>query len=302
MTTSTTIEKQQGGALHVSPGQTEWAPEQQAALRQLGLEDATAGDMSVFLHVCQRTGLDPFARQLYMIGRKAKQWDPKTRSESWTTKYTIQAGIDGLRLVADRTGKYVGQLGPQWCGEDGQWRDVWLSDKPPAAARVAVLRQDFREPLWAVAIFREYAQTTRDGLTRMWAEKPALMIAKVAEALALRKAFPQDLSGIYTSEEMSQADQAAAIGGPAAPGADQGSTPPPALPEGFDEAVAEAIRDEDLDGLLDLHAMAVQAGHQVHVARIVAAGKQVRARIAEREKAAQDDVVDGEVVEDPETT
>jgi hypothetical protein len=82
---------------------------------------------------------------------------------------------------------------------------VWLSKEPPAAAKVTVLRNG--APYSAVALFSEYAQTTKDGnLTQMWRDKGALMIAKCAEALALRKAFPQDLSGIYTAEEMAQAD------------------------------------------------------------------------------------------------
>src|SRR5690606_39764911 len=63
----------------------------------------------------------------------------------------------------------------------------------PAAAKVVVVRDGNRYP--AVALFSEYAATKRDGtLTGMWLSKPALMLAKCAEALALRKAFPLDLS------------------------------------------------------------------------------------------------------------
>lgn len=187
------------GALALTSDQHDWTPEQAAALTQLGLNDASPADLKVFLHQSQRTGLDPFARQIYMIGR----WDGR----SGKNKFTIQSSIDGLRIVAERHGQYGGQVGPEWCGDDGVWRDVWVSKKPPTAARVGVVRKDWTHPTYAVALFGEYAATKKDGsLERMWETKSALMIAKCAEALALRKAFPHDLSGIYTSDEMAQAD------------------------------------------------------------------------------------------------
>jgi phage recombination protein Bet len=178
-------------ALAVNSDQNFWDDQQLAALKQIGLANAPKPELAVFLHYCQRTGLDPFARQIYMIERGGR--------------YTIQSSIDGLRIVAQRSNEYAGQAGPFWCGADGVWTDVWLQQTPPTAAKVGVMRKGFTEVLWAVAKFESY-----NANSPIWKKMPDLMIAKCAEALALRKAFPNDLSGIYTAEEMEQATPSSA--------------------------------------------------------------------------------------------
>jgi phage recombination protein Bet len=207
---------------------TQWSDEQAALLDAAGLVQRKRGQapawapratVAAFLQQCARTGLDPIARQIYCIERAGK--------------WQIQISIDGARLIAQRSGEYRGQTPAQWTGDGVQWFDVWLFDAPPRAARVGVHREGFVEPLYAVARWDSYAvfndewkdgrRTGNKTLTSMWAKMPDVMLAKVAEMLALRKAFPQDLSGLYSSEEMDQAGPSTSLpaieAGPQAPAA-----------------------------------------------------------------------------------
>lgn len=176
----------------------QFTPDDIELIRDTVCRGATETEFKLFINQARATGLNPLARQVFAV----KRWDSNLKREAMS----IQVSIDGFRLIAERTGKYAGQTQPQWCGEDGIWKDVWLSDQPPAAARVGVLRNDFNEPCYGVARFNSYAQRKKEGdLTQMWAKMGDVMIAKCAESLALRKAFPQELSGLYTSDEMAQA-------------------------------------------------------------------------------------------------
>jgi len=161
----------------------------------------TAEELDVFIMACQKTQLDPFMRQIYAVKRKSKNQDG-----SWSDKMTIQTGIDGYRLIAERTGCYA--PGPE---------PTYTYDKEGMIVScTAYIKKQTRDRTWhtvsSSAYIEEYCQTYTDKQTGkkiptgMWANMPRTMLAKCAEAQALRKAFPAEMSGIYTKEEMQQAE------------------------------------------------------------------------------------------------
>jgi phage recombination protein Bet len=177
--------------------------DQDSLLRRTITKHLTDDEHALFVQTCERSGLDPFARHIYPINRE--QWNQNTKRKE--RRYSAEATIDGLRLTAERTQRYGGQLGPEWCGKDGIWKDIWTADEPPCGARVGIIRHDFDQPVWGKALYSEFVQTYSNGEpTKFWVKMAANQLAKCAEALGFRKAFPREFSGIYTCDEMQQAE------------------------------------------------------------------------------------------------
>jgi len=170
----------------------EFTPDQVALIKSQIAPKASDDELALFLYQCKRTGLDPMARQIYAIHRGGKM--------------TVQTSIDGFRVIAERSGDYAGQDEPVFADIEKDGKKVDMCCK----VTVYRFRGDTRYPAAVgVAYWSEYAQKDFNGnLSGMWAKMPRTMLAKVAEALALRKAYPQDLSGLYTGDEMAQADTA----------------------------------------------------------------------------------------------
>ncbi|MFH2050097.1 MAG: phage recombination protein Bet [bacterium] len=162
--------------------------EQIDLIKQTVAKGVTDLELKLFLYQAQRTGLDPLSKQIHAI----KRWSYKSNKE----EMAIQTGIDGYRLIADRTGQYAGSDDP-----------LFDDETAPKKATVTVwkLVKDIKCSFSASARWSEYYPGEKQGF--MWKTKPCIMLGKCAEALALRKAFPQELSGVYTHEEMAQAGE-----------------------------------------------------------------------------------------------
>ena len=245
-----------GPTTALQQGAKEFTLEQIELIKRTICDGATNDELSLFVTTCERLGLDPFAKQIFAVFRWAK--GGKTMQ--------MQVSADGFRLVADRSGKYLGQDGPYWCGPDGVFHKVWLGDGPPFAARVGVYKKGHTQPTYAVARFSSYAVRNKDGsLGHMWQKMPDVMIAKCAESLALRKVFPAELSGIYTDVEMEQENNPPIEG----PIIDIKSNPDPAH---VDRRILERMNNPKTIELFE----ALGAGAEVEEERKIAALKRYK--------------------------
>ena len=158
-------------------------------IRQTYAKDLTPDELSLLMADAHHRGLSIVKRQIY--------------AAKYSGKMTIMVGIDGYRSQAESHPEYAGQDGPYYCGPDMQWSEIWLggSDNPPVAAKVGIFRKGFAAPIYEIALWSEYNNTSNG----MWKKFPTVMLAKCAEARAIRKAFPAQLGGTYIAEEMDQA-------------------------------------------------------------------------------------------------
>ena len=129
-----------------------FTPEEIALIHRTYMEGAKADDVALFVATCERTGLDPFARQIMPSSRNTQ------KNGQWVTLWTWLVTIDGLRKIAVDSGDYEGQEGPWWCGEDGAWHEVWTKKGPCFAAKVLVHRKGFRTGLSGIAKYESYVQ------------------------------------------------------------------------------------------------------------------------------------------------
>lgn len=180
-----------------------FTPDQVALVKRTICRDASDDELKLFMHVAQRTGLDPFARQIYAVKRQ----DSRGRDTM-----VIQTSIDGFRLIAFRTNAYA--------GKDEAAFEYGTNKDHPNRCKVTIYKmvQGQKCSFTATAKWDEYYPGEKLGF--MWRKLPETMLEKCCEAKALRMAFPAELSGVYSAEEMEQAEQDAGRVGPQQPPAD----------------------------------------------------------------------------------
>jgi phage recombination protein Bet len=165
---------QQPATLHFDEAQVQ-------LLKNTICKGSTDEELKFFLMACQRTGLDPFAKQIYSVPRGGQR--------------VIQTSVDGYRIIAERTGRYAPGREPTYAyDKNGQ-----------LFSATSYVQKQTKDGSWhevaCSAIMAEY-----DGKNNFWKKMPHLMLAKCAECLCLRKAFPAEMSGTYAEEEMHQAE------------------------------------------------------------------------------------------------
>lgn len=225
-------------ALTKSSADVSYSPAQIELIKNTVAVGATDNELGLFLQVCKNRKLDPFSRQIHFVKRAGKG--------------TIQTGIDGFRTIAERTGHYAGNDDP-----------VFDNETNPKHATVTVWKMvnGVRCPFTATARWSQYCPGA--GQDFMWKKMPHVMLGKCAEALALRKAFPEALSGLYSDEEMEQS------GKPEMVKADVVSTeapvdvPPAVIPEVVKPAADDLKKPATAEQVREIAALCKELGGTV---------------------------------------
>lgn len=143
----------------------------------------TREELDAYYYDCASRSIHPLDQRIYFTRRDGR--------------YKPIVGIDFLRMRAESSGAYAGADDVVLTGRTDNGQPL------KATATVWKMLDHQRCAFSATARWEEYAP---QKLTRTWSTMPCVMLGKCAEALALRKAFPGQLAGLYIREEMDQAE------------------------------------------------------------------------------------------------
>jgi len=226
-------------ALTVTPSQSLITEEDMKILRNTKFKGFSDGEVAYCAKIATMLNLSPFLNQIHFVRRMGKDG---------TASISAQVGIDGFRLAAQRAGGYAGQDEPAFTYHVD---DAKQAEPEKATVVVYKIVQGLRCAFTGSARWSEYYP----GKNHIWDKMQHTMLAKCAEALALRKAFPAELSGVYANEEMHQADNRPPSIRPEAPGPEDGFSRPMHLPYLITNGTyaRKMFREIDLNELREYH-------------------------------------------------
>lgn len=144
----------------------------------------TDPEFSLFVQFCQSTGLNPFKKEIWAIKAGGR--------------LQLLTGINGFRAIANNHSNYDGiEIG--LIGKGGEYLSAAYPGNDYIGAWSKCYRKDRRIPTEGIAMLADY-----DKAFGNWKTMRRVMIMKCAESVALRQAFPQQLNGLYTPDEMPQ--------------------------------------------------------------------------------------------------
>lgn len=157
------------------------SPEKIELMKNLYGKGLTNIEFEHFLYICQSRGLNPMKKEIYAIKRGGQM--------------TIQTSIDGLRVIAERTKMYA----------PGRDTEFLFTDKGQLLGAKVYVKKKTSDGTWhevsATAFLHEYSTGQN-----LWGKMPSTMIEKVAESRCLRRCFPEAMAGLYSDDEMEQAN------------------------------------------------------------------------------------------------
>lgn len=166
-----------------------YSPDQMELIKRTVAKGATEDELKLYFYDCQRRNVHPLDRLIVFTAR----------TDNGERRYTPVVTVDYLRSRAADTGEYAGNDDPIYEYTEGA--------KNPQSAKVTIWKmvQGQKCAFTATARWAEYYPGDKMGF--MWRAKPHVMLGKCAEALALRKAFPQQLAGLFAEEELDRHDE-----------------------------------------------------------------------------------------------
>ena len=159
-----------------------------------GQGNVTEQEIALFIGMCRANKLNPFNKDAYLIKYSSEPATMVTSKDVFFKRANQNPNFDGMEsgiVVVNAENKIEKRSG-----------HIYLKNEQIIGAWCTVYRKDWSHPIYQEVNMSEYIGRKKSGeINSNWSLRPATMITKVAEATALRKAFTENLQGMYLAEE-----------------------------------------------------------------------------------------------------